>query len=90
MIKSIKNLIKTKINYSYINYNNKSGIFYYILKQYDIDGKNKTYGPILVNRVETNKKIVKYVNTLGQEINLYTKGLIFVIYEDGSTLKIIR
>ena len=79
-----------KINYSHINYNSKGGIFYYILKQYDIDGQNKTYGPVLVNRTEPNKKVVKYLNTLGQEINSDTKGLIFVIYEDGTTSKIIR
>ena len=78
------------INYSHINYNNKGGIFYYILKQYDIDGKNKIYGPISVNRTESTKKIIKYVNALGQEVNLETKGIIFEVYDDGTTKKIIR
>jgi hypothetical protein len=79
-----------KINYSYINSNRYGGVFYYILRQYDIDGKNKIYGPISVNRTETTKKVIKYVNLLGQEVNLDTKGVIFEVYEDGTTRKIIK
>jgi hypothetical protein len=80
----------TVLKYSYINYNTLNGIFYYRLVQFDIDGKNKTYGPISLQRETTNKKIIKYVNTLGQEVNPDTKGIIFEVYEDGTMRKIIR
>jgi hypothetical protein len=81
---------QAKINYSYVNYNSRGGVFYYILRQYDIDGQNKTYGPIAVNRTSSNKKIVKYVNILGQEVEADYKGVVFEVYEDGSSKKIIR
>ena len=64
---------------------------YYRLQQFDIDGVFKTYGPILVTKTITEKKIVKYINLMGQEVNPdYTKGLVIEIYDDGSIRKMIR
>ena len=78
------------INYSYIDYN-INPITYYRLQQYDIDGEFKTYGPILVTRDITNKKIVKYINLMGQDINPEsTNGVLIEIYDDGTMRKIIR
>lgn len=78
------------IKYSYIHYNLNS-LTYYRLQQYDIDGVFKTYGPILVTRHVTNKKIIKYINLLGQEVNINnTTGIIIEIYDDGTMRKIIR
>jgi hypothetical protein len=78
------------INYSYIDYN-INPITYYRLQQYDIDGEFKTYGPILVTRDITNKKILKYINLMGQEVNPEsTNGILIEIYDDGTMRKIIR
>jgi len=78
------------VKYSFID-QNISPITYYKLQQHDIDGIFKTYGPILVTKTITDKKIVKYINLMGQEVNPdYTKGLIIEIYDDGSIRKMIR
>ena len=79
-----------EIKYSYIDYNLNS-LTYYRLQQFDIDGKFETYGPILVTKTITEKKIVKYINLMGQEVNPdYTNGLIIEIYDDGSMKKITK
>ena len=65
-------------------------IHYYRLKQVDYDGQYKVYGPIGLDNTKPVKKVVKYINLFGQEVNLDTKGFIFEVYEDGTMKKIIR
>lgn len=80
---------QSKINYFYLdNYTNQVNV-YYRLVQYDVDGKFKIYGPIIIQGSST-KRIVRYINSLGQEVNPTTKGVIFEVYEDGTMKKIIR
>lgn len=79
-----------EIKYSIIDYNVESVINYYKLKQFDYNGEYKIYGPILIDNTNSFKKIIKYVNILGQDVNQYTKGMLFEIYEDGTSRKIIR
>jgi hypothetical protein len=77
------------IKYSWIDYTQKE-LTYYRLVQFDIDGKFEVYGPIPVGKT-TSKKVVKYINTMGQEINLLTTtGLVIEVYSDGTTKKVIR
>jgi hypothetical protein len=79
-----------EIKYSYIDYN-LNPVTYYRLQQFDIDGKFETYGPILVTKTITEKKIVKYINLMGQEVNPdNTTGVIIEIYDDGTMKKMIR
>jgi hypothetical protein len=79
------------INYTYLDYYNQDNIVYYRLVQYDIDGKFEVYGPIMLDNRIKEKKIVKYINLMGQEVNPnYTIGIIFEVYEDGSINRIIR
>ena len=79
-----------EIKYSYIDYN-LNPVTYYRLKQFDIDGQFKTYGPISVTKTITDKKIVKYINLMGQEVNPdNTTGVIIEIYDDGTMKKKIR
>ena len=48
-------------------------------------------GPILVTKSIKNKKVVKYINLMGQEINPNnTSGIIIEIYDDGTMKKMIR
>ena len=77
------------IKYFWIDYTQKE-LTYYRLVQFDIDGKFEVYGPISVGKT-TSKKVVKYINSMGQEINpLTTTGLVIEVFEDGSTKKVIR
>jgi hypothetical protein len=79
-----------ELKYSYIDYN-LNELTYYRLQQFDIDGKFETYGPILVTKKITEKKIIKYVNLMGQEVKPdYTKGLVIEIYNDGTMRKITK
>jgi hypothetical protein len=79
-----------KLKYSYIDFN-LNEISYYRLQQFDNDGENKTYGPIVISKIIKDKKIVGYVNLLGQKINPYnTTGVIIGVYNDGTTQKIIN
>ena len=51
---------------------------------------NQTYGPIKIDNRQKEKKILYYINTLGQMVTSNTKGLIFEVYEDGTMKKIIN
>jgi hypothetical protein len=75
------------INYLYVDNFRFNGFVYYKLNQFDFDGNFKVYGPISINNTHTNKKVVKYINILGQEVKMETKGLIFEVYEDGTMKK---
>ena len=78
------------INYSYVDLFTNFSTVYYRLQQYDFDGEYKTYGPIVITNYQTDKKIVKYVNLLGQEVGVDSKGIIIEVYDDGTMRKIIR
>ncbi len=79
-----------KINYFYLDNIDQFTIHYYKLIQYDIDGKFVVYGPIMLDNRIKIKKVIKYVNMMGQEVPLSATGVIFEIYEDGTSKKIIK
>lgn len=78
------------INYYYLDYYNQDNTVYYRLVQYDIDGQYEIYGPISIEGFFSSKKIVKYINLAGQEVNETFKGVVLEVYEDGTMRKIIR
>lgn len=79
------------IEYVVFDYNVDNTTNYYRLIQYDIDGLSEMFGPIAIDNNKKTLQIVRYVNMLGQEVNpLTTKGVIMVIFEDGSSTKYIR
>ena len=63
---------------------------YYRLLQYDIDGAVDVYGPIAIDNTSNSKKIIGYVNLMGQEVSEDEKGLVLVIFDDGTTMKVFR
>ena len=78
------------VNYLYVDNFRFNGFIYYKLNQFDFDGNFKVYGPISINNTHTNKKVIKYINILGQEVSSETNGFIFEVYEDGTMRKIFR
>jgi hypothetical protein len=65
-----------------------NGINYYRLKMTNTNGE-ETYS--LIRSVDMNKVeavLIKTVNTLGQEVEEHTQGLVIKIYSDGSVVKI--
>lgn len=77
------------LNYSHIDYTERVPLYYYRLNQFDIDGKSKMYGPIVIQGTST-KRVVKYINLAGQEVPPSTTGVIFEVYEDGTSKRILR
>ena len=82
------------VEYQLIHHNVPAVVNYYQLKQYDFDGVYETYGPVAINNMLTTKKIIKLVNSMGQEVqdnipNLI-RGIYFEIYDDGTSKKVYR
>ena len=66
-------------------------INYYQLVQYDIDGRFEIFDPIAIDNRTTEQRIIKYINLMGQEVNPQTtRGLIIVVFEDGSSTQYIK
>jgi hypothetical protein len=77
------------LDYFFLDKDYQNTINYYRLTQVDNDGKYREYGPIAIdNRVKS--RVTKYVNMLGQVVDPTTQGILFEIYEDGTSKKIIR
>jgi hypothetical protein len=77
------------LNYSYVDDTPENVINYYRLKQTDVNGNSSYSNTISINNSPT-KKIVNYINTLGQEVLPDADGIIFEIYDDGSFKRIVK
>lgn len=63
---------------------------FYKLTQYDYNGGSKTFDIISINNAVHEKRVVKLLNLVGQEIPSYTKGIVIEMYEDGTLKKVYR
>lgn len=88
-LKDAAGFSNSDIKYSFIDYN-QNELTYYKLIQFDNDGEFEIYGPISASKTIKNKIVIKYVNLLGQEVSQQTKGIVIVIYDDGTIRKIIN
>lgn len=81
----------SKIDYNFSDYFEDFVIHYYRLKQVDYNGQFKIYDIISADNLKSFKKIVRYVNILGQEIDESDAlGVIIVVYSDGTSQRIIK
>jgi hypothetical protein len=80
-------------SYLLIDNNVNSNINYYRLKQTDFDG-NSVYSNLISidNRMgdQNNKAILMITNILGQEVDFKYKGVLVLIYKDGSVRKMFN
>ena len=75
--------------YNYVVENPLPIVNYYRLIQYDWDGMYEIFGPIAIDNRKREKRIVKYVNISGKEVDPQkTTGLVIGILEDGSSIKV--
>jgi hypothetical protein len=75
--------------YNFVDESPLSIVNYYRLVQYDWDGMYEIFGPIAIDNRKREKRIVKYVNISGQEVDpQYTTGLVIGILEDGTYIKV--
>jgi hypothetical protein len=79
-----------KLIYGYSVMIDKYTINYYRLIQFDFNGDSKIYGPIAIDNRISTKKVIRYVNLLGQEVPQTTTGFVFEIYDDGSMIRILK
>lgn len=65
-------------------------VVYYRLVEYDTDGNFEVFDPISVQCFAEEKTLINVVNTLGQTVDINTKGLIILIFSNGESIKIIN
>lgn len=80
------------VDYSLVDYNVREVINYYRLKQTDFDGKYDFSEIIAIdNRVNTTSKEISLItNILGQEVNEFYRGIVVIVYSDGTSIKVIQ
>jgi hypothetical protein len=80
----------TPLTYQIIDKTYSPEINYYVLTQFDLDGKYEEFGPIAIDNRKSIKKIIKVTNLLGQEVSLDSSGILIVTYSDGSCKKVFK
>ena len=81
----------TQNYYEYYDYDLNDNISYYRLKQTDFDGKFKYTDLISIdNRSNKIRVIVRVINLYGTEVDINTKGVLILIYDDGSVKKMFN
>ena len=80
----------TKMDYSFRDFTFTNKLNYYRLTQVDLNGVSETFNVISINNSKKQKQILKITNTLGQEVPQDTKGLLIIIYTDGTSEKIMN
>jgi hypothetical protein len=79
------------LDYSLIDYDVRKTLNYYRLKETNTDGGEKMSTIIAVdNRENTGKEVLKTLNIIGQEIDENYKGIVIVLFEDGTSIKKVQ
>lgn len=77
--------------YTYKDFQLEDGnINYYRLSQTDINGDVQTYPLISVDNRSARERAVKAFNAMGQEIPIDSRGLVILVYADGTTERVFR
>lgn len=76
--------------YEYDDYDLNDNVTYYRLKQTDYDGKFKLHDIISVDNTKKIRIVVRIINLYGIDVDLNTKGVLILIYEDGTVKKIFN
>jgi hypothetical protein len=77
--------------YEYDDYDVNGDINYYRLKQTDFDGVFKYHDIISVDNSSNKIRIiVRVINLYGTEVDIKTKGVLILIYDDGTIKKLFN
>lgn len=79
-----------QIHYEYDDYELNDNICYYRLKQTDYDGKYKYHNLISVDNRFKMRMVVRVINLYGSDVDINTKGVLVLVYDDGSIKKIFN
>jgi hypothetical protein len=81
----------SKLDYKWVDQGPLANAFnYYRLLQYDIDGANEIYGPVMIDNRNKLYKIVRRIDMMGREVGPDAKGVVIEIYEDGTMIRTIN
>lgn len=81
----------TPIDYYFDDYTFEPGkVNYYRLSQTDYDGTVETFDVISVNNKQTERTVLKAFNTMGQQVSPDTHGILILMYEDGTTRRVLQ
>lgn len=76
-------------NYNYTDNTFSRGINYYRLTQTDFNGDYKTFPIISIDNRPEARYIIKYINSIGQEVKSEDDAA-YIIYSDGTVEKVIK
>lgn len=76
-------------NYSTTHRDYEKGINYYRLSQVDFNGDIAKHKVISIDN-SSDRKLLKRVNTLGQEVSADYKGIVILYFSDGSIVKVMQ
>ena len=78
------------LNYTSRDDNPRPGYQYYKLRQTDYDGNYEEFNVVSVGLEVPRLEVVKVYNQMGQEVSIETKGLLFLVWDNGDVTKIIN
>jgi len=78
-----------ELNYSYVDKQYKRGeVNYYRLSQTDFDGQKEYFNIVAIDNSLNQKKVVKIINMMGQEVDTFTSnGIYIIVHDDGSIVR---
>ena len=79
-----------KLFYRSEDKNPRDGVQYYKLRQTDYDGKEEEFEIVSVIIKGERKEVVKVINQIGQEVDMNTKGVLFLEWDNGDITKTIN
>ena len=79
----------TTQRYKYIDIGIKGGNNYYKLTQFDFNGLSETLNTIVISNELKERKLVKVLNFMGQEVSKDSNGLLIYLYSDGTIEKVV-
>lgn len=80
--------VSKEVVYSFVHSNFKANsVNYYRISQTDFDGTTKVISTLSVDN-RSSKKLIKIVNSMGQEVSESYSGIVIKYFEDGSVEKV--
>ncbi len=79
-----------RLDYSSVDKRPYAGLSYYRLKQTDFDGQYSISKVVSVVVDAVDKHLLYVVNTIGQKVDIHTKGMVILVFSNGETTKMIN